>query len=56
LIAREPEETRLLLEPITVIYRCEIDFAQKNWGMLAQGIERLRLCFAGEDQRMALSF
>ncbi|GAA3401107.1 helix-turn-helix domain-containing protein [Paenibacillus hodogayensis] len=56
LIAREPEETRLLMEPVVVIYRCEAALAQNNGPLLAEGVERLRKCCFGEDQRMALSF
>ncbi|MBP1991926.1 helix-turn-helix domain-containing protein [Paenibacillus eucommiae] len=56
MIANEPEESRQLLEPVTTIYRCEAAFAQRNWGLLLQGIERLRICHTGTDQKMALDF
>lgn len=56
MIANEPEETRKKLDPVTTIYRCEAAFAQKNWGLLLQGIERLRISGTNTDQEMALAF
>lgn len=56
MIANEPEETRKKLEPVTTIYRCEAAFAQKNWGLLLHGIERLRISRTNTDQEMALAF
>ncbi|MEK3900098.1 helix-turn-helix domain-containing protein [Paenibacillus sp. FSL R7-0179] len=56
IIANEPEETRKKLEPVTIIYRCEAAFAQKNWGLLSHGIERLRISQTNTDQEMALTF
>lgn len=56
IIANEPEETREKLEPVTIIYRCEAAFAQKNWGLLSHGIERLRMSRTNKDQEMALAF
>ncbi|OAO89124.1 hypothetical protein AXX17_ATUG04120 [Arabidopsis thaliana] len=56
MIAKEPGETQRALEPVTTIYRCEAAYASKNWGLLAQGIERLRLICGSIDQEMALVF
>jgi tetratricopeptide (TPR) repeat protein len=56
ILATEPVESQQLLEPVITIYRCEAAFTQKNWGLLSQGIERLRISHAGTDQRMALAF
>ncbi|ALA42681.1 hypothetical protein ABE82_14735 [Paenibacillus peoriae] len=56
LVSREREEMQQMMLPVTLIYRCEIAFARKNWGLLSQHLDQLRKTNLTTDQQMGLDF
>ncbi|WP_237163369.1 XRE family transcriptional regulator [Paenibacillus sp. BIHB 4019] len=56
LAQQETDETKQLLEPLLLIYRCEVAFASKNWGLLSQGLRLLASYPLTEDQQMTAVF
>ncbi|WP_188998839.1 helix-turn-helix domain-containing protein [Paenibacillus nasutitermitis] len=56
MVEREASEIRQLMLPVTLIYRCEVASARKDWAVLAQNVEQLEAASTTEDQHMALVY
>ena len=56
LAQQETDETKQLLLPLLLLYRCEVAFTSKNWGLLSQGLSLLASYSLTEDQQMTTVF